>query len=81
MQKFKIWQKNKALSMLLAILRVKKCQTSEPQYDPSKIIDIMVRKERIGKDFVQVKASEEGVTVTVRIYNPIFDTFYNVKAG
>ncbi|WP_373215344.1 hypothetical protein [Peptostreptococcus anaerobius] len=29
----------------------------------------MVRKERIGKDFVQVKASEEGVTVTVRIYN------------
>lgn len=41
----------------------------KPQYDPSKIIDIMVRKERIGKDFVQVKASEEGVTVTVRIYN------------
>lgn len=40
-----------------------------PQYDPSKIIDIMVRKERIGKDFVQVKAYEEGVTVTVRIYN------------
>lgn len=40
-----------------------------PTYDPSKIIDIMVRKERIGKDFVQVKASEEGVTVTVRIYN------------
>lgn len=40
-----------------------------PKYDPSKIIDIMVRKERIGKDFVQVKASEEGVTVTVRIYN------------
>lgn len=41
----------------------------KPTYDPSKIIDIMVRKERIGKDFVQVKASEEGVTVTVRIYN------------
>lgn len=41
----------------------------KPQYDPSMIIDIMVRKERIGKDFVQVKASEEGVTVTVRIYN------------
>lgn len=41
----------------------------KPQYNPSMIIDIMVRKERIGKDFVQVKASEEGVTVTVRIYN------------
>lgn len=41
----------------------------KPQYDPSKIIDIMVRRERIGKDFVQVKAYEEGVTVTVRIYN------------
>lgn len=41
----------------------------KPKYDPSKIIDIMVRKERIGKDFVQVKAFEEGVTVTVRIYN------------
>ena len=41
----------------------------KPKYDPSKIIDIMVRKERIGKDFVQVKASEEGVIVTVRIYN------------
>ena len=40
----------------------------KPQYDPSKIIDIMVRKERIGKDFVQVRAYEEGVTVTVRIY-------------
>lgn len=40
-----------------------------PDYNPSKIIDIMVRKERIGKDFVQVKAYEEGVTVTVRIYN------------
>ncbi|SFM90908.1 Uncharacterised protein [Peptostreptococcus anaerobius] len=40
-----------------------------PKYDPSKIIDIMVRKERIGKDFVQVRAYEEGVTVTVRIYN------------
>ena len=40
-----------------------------PQYDPSKIIDIMVRKERIGKDFVHVKAYEEGVTVTVRIYD------------
>lgn len=40
-----------------------------PQYDPSKIIDIMVRKERIGKDFVQVRAYEEGVTVTVRIYD------------
>lgn len=40
-----------------------------PQYDPSKIIDIMVRKERIGKDYVQVKAFEEGVTVTVRIYD------------
>lgn len=42
----------------------------DPQYIPSKIIDIMVRRERIGKDFVQVKAYEEGVTVTVRIYNP-----------
>ena len=41
----------------------------KPTYDPSKIIDIMVRRERIGKDFVQVKASEEGVTVTVRIYD------------
>ena len=40
-----------------------------PQYDPSKIIDIMVRKERIGKDFVQVRAYEDDVTVTVRIYN------------
>lgn len=40
-----------------------------PKYDPSKIIDIMVRRERIGKDFVQVKAYEEGVTVTVRIYD------------
>ncbi len=40
-----------------------------PKYDPSKIIDIMVRKERIGKDFVQVRAYEEGVTVTVRIYD------------
>lgn len=40
-----------------------------PQYDPSKIIDIMVRKERIGKDYVQVRAYEEGVNVTVRIYN------------
>ena len=43
--------------------------TLNPQYDPSKIIDIMVRKERIGKDFVYVRAYEEGVTVTVRIYN------------
>ena len=41
----------------------------KPQYDPSKIIDIMVRRERIGKDFVQVKAYDEGVTVTVRIYD------------
>ena len=41
----------------------------KPTYNATKIIDIMVRKERIGKDFVQVKASEEGVTVTVRIYN------------
>lgn len=40
-----------------------------PQYDPSKIIDMVVRRERIGKDFVQVKASEEDVTVTVRIYD------------
>lgn len=40
----------------------------KPKYDPSKIIDIMVRKERIGKDFVYVRAYEEGVTVTVRIY-------------
>lgn len=40
----------------------------KPTYDATKIIDIMVRKERIGKDFVQVKAYEEGVTVTVRIY-------------
>ena len=40
-----------------------------PQYDPSKIIDIMVRKERIGKAYVHVRAFEEGVTVTVRIYN------------
>lgn len=39
-----------------------------PQYNPSKIIDIMVRKERIGKDFVYVRAYEKGVTVTVRIY-------------
>lgn len=41
----------------------------DPQYIPSKIIDIMVRRERIGKDFVQVKAYEDNIKVTVRIYN------------
>lgn len=41
----------------------------KPTYNATKIIDIMVRRERIGRDFVQVRAYEEGVTVTVRIYN------------
>lgn len=40
----------------------------KPQYDPSKIIDIMVRKERIGKDFVQVKVNDDKVKITVRIF-------------
>ena len=40
----------------------------KPTYDPSKIIDIMVRKERIGKDFVQVKVNDDNVKITVRIF-------------
>lgn len=39
-----------------------------PEYDPSKIIDIMVRRERIGKDFVQVRSFDDNVAITVRIY-------------
>ena len=51
-----------------------------PQYDPSKIIDILVRRERIGRDFVQLKAYEEGVTVTVRIYNAAYLEAVRTKA-
>lgn len=39
-----------------------------PDYTATKIIEIMVREPRMGKDYVQVRAYQPDTTVTVRIF-------------